>query len=188
MTHLSCNSRYGIILWSFRFIFKLSIHISMSNSESHHAAAKDRQYASYKYATNARWAHGMEIWSSALGRGQLILNNFLVFFTMIVIGKSIIITQSIFSLNYFIQLNLTCLLHHLLFHLESGCLLPSLPSDATFDQYSGISFICDLNDNIPAPWPSTSQLSASCNKSMSNPSLLVCWMVLHLIIEVISSI
>ncbi|KAL3576081.1 hypothetical protein D5086_021364 [Populus alba] len=54
---------------------------------------------------------------------------------------------------------------------ESGCLLPSLPSDATFDQYSGISFICDLNDNIPAPWPSTSQLSASCNKTIKIPAL-----------------
>uniref|UniRef100_A0A6N2KIX3 Uncharacterized protein n=1 Tax=Salix viminalis TaxID=40686 RepID=A0A6N2KIX3_SALVM len=54
---------------------------------------------------------------------------------------------------------------------ESGCLLPSLPSDATFDEYSGISFICDLNDNIPAPWPSTSQLSASCNKTIKIPAL-----------------
>ncbi|CAH2047954.1 unnamed protein product [Thlaspi arvense] len=44
---------------------------------------------------------------------------------------------------------------------ESGCLLPSLPSDAIFDQDSGISFTCDLNDNIPAPWPSSSQSSAS---------------------------
>ncbi|KAK9267954.1 hypothetical protein L1049_010391 [Liquidambar formosana] len=52
---------------------------------------------------------------------------------------------------------------------ESGCLLPSLPSDATFDQSSGISFLCDLNDNIPAPWPSTAELPASsCNKSMYN--------------------
>lgn len=52
---------------------------------------------------------------------------------------------------------------------EAGCLLPSLPSDATFDRVSGISFLCDLNDNIPAPWPSTSQLaSSSCNKSAIN--------------------
>lgn len=50
--------------------------------------------------------------------------------------------------------------------IESGCLLPSLPSDATFDKSSGISFLCDLNDNIAAPWPSTTQLpSSSCNKS-----------------------
>ncbi|KAJ6999512.1 hypothetical protein NC653_010273 [Populus alba x Populus x berolinensis] len=54
---------------------------------------------------------------------------------------------------------------------ESGCLLPSLPSDATFDHSSGISFICDLNDNIPAPWPSKSQLSAPCNKTIKIPAL-----------------
>ncbi|CAI0407194.1 unnamed protein product [Linum tenue] len=55
---------------------------------------------------------------------------------------------------------------------ESGCLLPSLPSDATFDQSSGISFICDLNDNIAAPWPTSSQLSASsCNKTIKIPAL-----------------
>ncbi|XP_014516976.1 uncharacterized GPI-anchored protein At1g61900 [Vigna radiata var. radiata] len=55
---------------------------------------------------------------------------------------------------------------------EAGCLLPSLPSDATFDRISGISFLCDLNDNIPAPWPSTSQLtSSSCNKSVNIPAL-----------------
>ncbi|KAG4956245.1 hypothetical protein JHK85_042625 [Glycine max] len=55
---------------------------------------------------------------------------------------------------------------------EAGCLLPSLPSDATFDSISGISFLCDLNDNIPAPWPSTSQLtSSSCNKSIYIPAL-----------------
>ncbi|XP_044496692.1 uncharacterized GPI-anchored protein At1g61900-like isoform X1 [Mangifera indica] len=54
---------------------------------------------------------------------------------------------------------------------EAGCLLPSLPSDATFDK-SGISFICDLNDNIPAPWPSSSQLpSPSCNKTVRIPAL-----------------
>ncbi|XP_042396307.1 uncharacterized GPI-anchored protein At1g61900-like [Zingiber officinale] len=54
---------------------------------------------------------------------------------------------------------------------ESGCLLPSLPSDATFDPYSGISFTCDLNDNIAAPWPSASQPSSStCNKSVKYPN------------------
>lgn len=48
---------------------------------------------------------------------------------------------------------------------ESGCLLQSLPSDVTFDQTSGITFLCDLNDNIPAPWPSALQLPpSSCNK------------------------
>lgn len=55
---------------------------------------------------------------------------------------------------------------------ESGCLLPSLPSDATYDQYTGISFHCDLNDNIPAPWPSKSQLPvSSCNKTVKIPAL-----------------
>ncbi|KAL0001706.1 hypothetical protein SO802_015487 [Lithocarpus litseifolius] len=48
---------------------------------------------------------------------------------------------------------------------ESGCLLPSSPSDATYDKTSGIGFICDLNDNIAAPWPSKSYVPASsCNK------------------------
>ncbi|KAJ0113008.1 hypothetical protein Patl1_02034 [Pistacia atlantica] len=36
---------------------------------------------------------------------------------------------------------------------DSGCLLPSLPSDVTYDAASGIGFICDLNDNIEATWP-----------------------------------
>ncbi|XP_061350342.1 uncharacterized GPI-anchored protein At1g61900-like [Gastrolobium bilobum] len=55
---------------------------------------------------------------------------------------------------------------------ESGCLLPSLPSDAVFDGISGIGFICDLNDNIVAPWPSTSYpLSSSCNRTTKLPSL-----------------
>ncbi|KAK6932313.1 SPARK domain [Dillenia turbinata] len=55
---------------------------------------------------------------------------------------------------------------------ESGCLLPSLPSDVTFDQSSGITFKCDLNDNIPAPWPSLTQLPASsCNKTVNIPAL-----------------
>ncbi|EFH62759.1 hypothetical protein ARALYDRAFT_475141, partial [Arabidopsis lyrata subsp. lyrata] len=55
---------------------------------------------------------------------------------------------------------------------ESGCLLPSLPSDAIFDKDTGISFTCDLNDNIPAPWPSSSQSSASaCKKPVRIPAL-----------------
>ncbi|OIV95838.1 hypothetical protein TanjilG_06814 [Lupinus angustifolius] len=54
----------------------------------------------------------------------------------------------------------------------AGCLLPSLPSDATFDSTSGISFLCDLNDNIPAPWPSTSQVgTSSCKKPVNFPAL-----------------
>ncbi|GAB4830872.1 hypothetical protein Ancab_004899 [Ancistrocladus abbreviatus] len=49
---------------------------------------------------------------------------------------------------------------------ESGCLLQSLPSDVIFDQFSGITFLCDLNDNIAAPWPSANQLpTSSCNKT-----------------------
>ncbi|KZV37171.1 hypothetical protein F511_15091 [Dorcoceras hygrometricum] len=55
---------------------------------------------------------------------------------------------------------------------ESGCLLPSLPSDVVFDVTAGVSFLCDLNDNIPAPWPSTSQSPASsCNKTIKIPAL-----------------
>lgn len=55
---------------------------------------------------------------------------------------------------------------------ESGCLLPSLPSDVVFDRSAGVSFLCDLNDNIPAPWPATSQLPASsCNKTVKIPAL-----------------
>ncbi|KAJ0790804.1 putative uncharacterized GPI-anchored protein-lke [Helianthus annuus] len=54
----------------------------------------------------------------------------------------------------------------------SGCLLPSLPSDATFDKYSRVSFICDLNDHIPAPWPSVSHPApSSCNKTVKVPAL-----------------
>ncbi|EXB53808.1 hypothetical protein L484_006297 [Morus notabilis] len=54
---------------------------------------------------------------------------------------------------------------------EYGCLLPSMPSDAAFDT-SGISFLCDLNDNIPAPWPNTSQVSASsCKTTVKIPAL-----------------
>ncbi|KAK9906982.1 hypothetical protein M0R45_002536 [Rubus argutus] len=53
----------------------------------------------------------------------------------------------------------------------SGCLLPSLPSDAIFDS-SGVSFLCDLNDNIPAPWPISSQGAAStCSKGVKIPAL-----------------
>lgn len=53
------------------------------------------------------------------------------------------------------------------FSLGSGCLLSSLPSDATNDKTSTIGFVCDLNDNIAAPWPSNSSVPAfTCNKSM----------------------
>lgn len=54
----------------------------------------------------------------------------------------------------------------------AGCLLPSLPSDATLDRNTGIGFVCDLNDNIPAPWPSPSLVSvSSCNKTIKIPAL-----------------
>ncbi|XP_016570442.2 uncharacterized GPI-anchored protein At1g61900 isoform X1 [Capsicum annuum] len=54
----------------------------------------------------------------------------------------------------------------------SGCLLPSLPSDAILDKTLGIGFVCDLNDNIPAPWPSMSHSPASsCKKSVRIPAL-----------------
>nr|XP_028959144.1 uncharacterized GPI-anchored protein At1g61900-like [Malus domestica] len=52
----------------------------------------------------------------------------------------------------------------------SGCLLPSLPSDATFDS-SGVSFLCDLNDNIPAPWPTSQGAASSCSKNVKIPAL-----------------
>jgi len=43
---------------------------------------------------------------------------------------------------------------------NTGCLLRSLPADVVFDNASGYSFTCDLNDNIPAPWPSSSSMSS----------------------------
>ncbi|KAE8075713.1 hypothetical protein FH972_014406 [Carpinus fangiana] len=55
---------------------------------------------------------------------------------------------------------------------ESGCLLPSLPLDAIYDKTSGIGFVCHLNDNIGAPWPSKSYVPAStCNKTANLPAL-----------------
>ena len=66
--------------------------------------------------------------------------------------------------------NLVISLHFFLFfaEAEAGCLLPSLPSDATLGPTSGLSFLYDLNNNIAAPWPTTPQVQASsCNKSMS---------------------
>eukprot|EP00252_Welwitschia_mirabilis_P013177 TRINITY_DN2908_c0_g1_i1.p1 TRINITY_DN2908_c0_g1~~TRINITY_DN2908_c0_g1_i1.p1 ORF type:complete len:479 (+),score=97.13 TRINITY_DN2908_c0_g1_i1:404-1840(+) len=55
---------------------------------------------------------------------------------------------------------------------SQGCLLQSLPSDVTYDKITGISFTCDLNDNIAAPWPSVFHASArsSCNKSINMPA------------------
>ncbi|CAN6448809.1 unnamed protein product [Victoria cruziana] len=56
---------------------------------------------------------------------------------------------------------------------QQGCLLRSLPTDVIFDNSSGFSFICDLNDNIAAPWPSSSSLStlSLCAPEMSLPAL-----------------
>ncbi|WOH02672.1 hypothetical protein DCAR_0522061 [Daucus carota subsp. sativus] len=48
---------------------------------------------------------------------------------------------------------------------DSGCLFPSLPSDVKYDQNTGISFICDLNDNVEASWPNASSLPASTSSS-----------------------
>ncbi|KAL5715414.1 hypothetical protein ACHQM5_017238 [Ranunculus cassubicifolius] len=53
---------------------------------------------------------------------------------------------------------------------ESGCLLPSLPTDAILGKPE-ISFVCDLNDNIAAPWPSMAQLPASSCKTIRLPAL-----------------
>ncbi|KAG9133239.1 hypothetical protein Leryth_021952 [Lithospermum erythrorhizon] len=56
--------------------------------------------------------------------------------------------------------------------VEKGCLLPSSPSDLVFDESTGVSFVCDLNDNIAAPWPSSDQIPASiCNKTIKIPAL-----------------
>ncbi|XP_047327124.1 uncharacterized GPI-anchored protein At1g61900 [Impatiens glandulifera] len=55
--------------------------------------------------------------------------------------------------------------------LATGCLLSSLPSDVTFDRITGVSFLCDLNDNIPAPWPSSQLAASSCNKTVKIPAL-----------------
>lgn len=66
---------------------------------------------------------------------------------------------------------------------DSGCLFPSLPSDVKYDQNTGISFICDLNDNVEASWPTTSSLPASlCNKSRLQCNSLHCFrnFILHL--------
>ncbi|KAK9725145.1 hypothetical protein RND81_05G125100 [Saponaria officinalis] len=58
---------------------------------------------------------------------------------------------------------------------EQGCLLRSLPADIVFDNVTGFSFTCDLNDNIAAPWPSPSSVSSLslCAPEMSLPALPV---------------
>lgn len=56
---------------------------------------------------------------------------------------------------------------------DVGCLLRSLPGDVIFDNSTGVSFTCDLNDNIPAPWPSSSSFTSLslCAPEMSLPAL-----------------
>ncbi|KAH7302034.1 hypothetical protein KP509_23G053300 [Ceratopteris richardii] len=58
---------------------------------------------------------------------------------------------------------------------NQGCLLRSIPSDIIYDNVSGISFRCDLNDNIPAPWPSSASLTSFplCANRESLPALPV---------------
>ncbi|XP_011047725.1 PREDICTED: uncharacterized GPI-anchored protein At1g61900 [Populus euphratica] len=56
---------------------------------------------------------------------------------------------------------------------QQGCLLRSLPPDVILDNSTGFSFTCDLNDNIEAPWPSSSSIStlSLCAPEMSLPAL-----------------
>ncbi|KAJ1296475.1 hypothetical protein BS78_01G303600 [Paspalum vaginatum] len=58
---------------------------------------------------------------------------------------------------------------------QQGCLLRSLPTDISFDNATGISFTCDLSDNIAAPWPSSSSIQSLslCAPEMSLPALPV---------------
>ncbi|CAN6312102.1 unnamed protein product [Urochloa humidicola] len=58
---------------------------------------------------------------------------------------------------------------------QQGCLLRSLPTDIEFDNTTGISFTCDLSDNIAAPWPSSSSVQSLslCAPEMSLPALPV---------------
>ncbi|KAF7805327.1 putative GPI-anchored protein [Senna tora] len=56
---------------------------------------------------------------------------------------------------------------------QQGCLLRSLPADVIFDNSTGISFTCDLSDNIAAPWPLSSSITSVslCAPEMSLPAL-----------------
>ncbi|XP_058202331.1 uncharacterized GPI-anchored protein At1g61900 [Rhododendron vialii] len=56
---------------------------------------------------------------------------------------------------------------------QEGCLLRSLPADVVYDKSAGFSFTCDLNDNIAAPWPSSSSMTSLslCAPEMSLPAL-----------------
>ncbi|XP_060179288.1 uncharacterized GPI-anchored protein At1g61900-like isoform X2 [Lycium barbarum] len=56
---------------------------------------------------------------------------------------------------------------------QEGCLLRSYPADLVYDNSTGFSFTCDLNDNIAAPWPSSSTGTSLslCAPEMSLPAL-----------------
>lgn len=55
---------------------------------------------------------------------------------------------------------------------SQGCLLRSIPTDVSEDHTNGISFTCDLNDDIAAPWPSSPETSFSlCPPQVSMPAL-----------------
>ncbi|XP_059632947.1 uncharacterized GPI-anchored protein At1g61900-like isoform X2 [Cornus florida] len=56
---------------------------------------------------------------------------------------------------------------------QEGCLLRSLPADLVYDNSTGLSFQCDLSDNIAAPWPMSSSIStlSLCAPEMSLPAL-----------------
>ncbi|CDP16478.1 unnamed protein product [Coffea canephora] len=62
------------------------------------------------------------------------------------------ISSSMYNLYHIKLKDFSPQVYHL-YSPESGCLLPSLPSDVTFNGSFGIGFICDLNDNIVASWP-----------------------------------
>jgi len=55
------------------------------------------------------------------------------------------------------------------FSAYSGCLLRSLPTYVVFDYHIGVSFTCDLSDNIDAPWASSSSLSSLSTCASSIP-------------------
>lgn len=65
--------------------------------------------------------------------------------------------------------------------LDVGCLLRSLPGDVIFDNSTGVSFTCDLNDNIPAPWPSSSSFTSLslCAPGMTISYFSCMLMILH---------
>ncbi|KAL7176804.1 hypothetical protein ACSBR2_030200 [Camellia fascicularis] len=56
---------------------------------------------------------------------------------------------------------------------QEGCLLRSLPTDLVFDNPAGVSFTCDLSDDIQAPWPLSSSVTSFslCAAEMSLPAL-----------------